>query len=145
MDSRVSSNQSWISTYNNGKTFNQLLKVLYEANRCFPSNQAPPDFFHTFADSFNITVFFNLYWETIVSICDTMVNTEACRYTLSDLMNTEWFFVKWLYDKAEKRIEEENKRRQKEADEQERRNQAQQQQQQQMYRQMMPNMPNMNY
>lgn len=74
-----------------------------------------------------------------------MVNTEACRYTLSDLMNTEWFFVKWLYDKAEKRIEEENKRRQKEADEQERRNQAQQQQQQQMYRQMMPSMPNMNY
>lgn len=141
MDSRVYSNQSWIQIYNDGKTLNQFLKVLYGANRCYPSNLALYDCFHTFADVFNITAYFNLYWDTIINIVHALVYHG--HYTMGDLMNQEWFFVKYLYDRLEQEIEEENERREKEAKEQEKQNMAYQQQQQQMYRSMMPSMPNM--
>jgi len=114
-----------------------MAKFFFDANRIEMTNAEAPSFFNTFDKAMpSLVTHFNLFWADIVNIIKPMV--KYGHYSMKELLESEWWWVKMFYDELEKDLKEEAERKKKEQEEQEREYRQQQQQQQAQYNQMMP-------
>lgn len=126
MASKAYSNNAWISIYKTGLF--PTHKVMYCNDKFKLTNEESPNPIRQCNERFNMVSAFSIPMQSIIDMVFNLV--KRANFGYKDIMNTEYHFAYFLFDRLNEDIKEENERKQKEQEEQEKEYQRQQQESQ---------------